>query len=45
MTMMGRATLNDVVLEEPGVSRQHAGIRGDAEGYWIADLGSRTELS
>jgi hypothetical protein len=29
MTMMGRATLNDVVLEEPGVSRQHAGIRGD----------------
>jgi pSer/pThr/pTyr-binding forkhead associated (FHA) protein len=41
MTMMGRAALNDVVLEEPGVSRQHAGIRGDAEGYWIADLGSR----
>ena len=38
---MGRAALNDVVLEEPGVSRQHAGIRGDAEGYWIADLGSR----
>ncbi len=41
ITMMGRAALNDVVLEEPGVSRQHAGIRGDAEGYWIADLGSR----
>jgi pSer/pThr/pTyr-binding forkhead associated (FHA) protein len=41
MTMMGRAALNDVVLEEPEVSRQHAGIRGDAEGYWIADLGSR----
>tara|TARA_B100000809_G_C15052472_1_gene499443 strand:- start:814 stop:1122 length:309 start_codon:yes stop_codon:yes gene_type:complete len=41
MTMMGRAALNDVVLEEPGVSRQHAGIRGDAEGYWNADLGSR----
>ena len=39
--MMGRAALNDVVLEEPGVSRQHAGIRGDAEGFWIADLGSR----
>ena len=41
MTMMGRAELNDVVLVEPGVSRQHAGIRGDAEGYWNADLGSR----
>ena len=41
MTMMGHAALNDVVLKEPGVSRQHAGIRGDAEGYWNADLGSR----
>ncbi len=41
MTMMGRAALNDIVLEEPGVSRQHAGIRGDSEGFWIADLGSR----
>ena len=38
---MGRAPLNDIVLDEPGVSRQHAGIRGDSEGYWIADLGSR----
>ena len=41
ITMMGRAELNDVVLVEPGVSRQHPGIRGDAEGYWNADLGSR----
>ena len=41
MTMIGRATLNDIVLEEPGVSRQHAGLRGDSEGFWIADLGSR----
>ena len=41
MTMIGRAPLNDIVLEEPGVSRQHAGIRGDSEGYWLADLGSR----
>ena len=39
--MMGRAALNDIVVEEPGVSRQHAGIRGDSGGYWIADLGSR----
>jgi pSer/pThr/pTyr-binding forkhead associated (FHA) protein len=38
---MGRAALNDLVLDQPGVSRQHAGIRGDSEGYWIADLGSR----
>ena len=41
MTMIGRAPLNDIVSEEPGVSRQHAGIRGDSEGYWLADLGSR----
>jgi len=41
MIMIGRAPLNDIVLEEPGVSRQHAGIRGDSEGYWLADLGSR----
>ena len=41
MTMMGRAPLNDIVLDDPRVSRQHAGIRGDSEGYWIADLGSR----
>ena len=41
MTMIGRAVLNDIVLDEAGVSRQHAGIRGDTEGYWIADLGSR----
>ena len=41
MTTMGRAPLNDIVMDHQGVSRQHAGIRGDAEGYWIADLGSR----
>ena len=41
MIMIGHAPLNDIVLEQPGVSRQHAGIRGDSEGYWIADLGSR----
>ena len=39
--MLGRAPLNDIVVDEPGISRQHAGIRGDNEGYWIADLGSR----
>ncbi len=41
MTMFGRAPLNDIVVDEPGVSRQHSGIRGDEEGFTIADLGSR----
>ncbi len=41
MLMIGRAPLNDIVLDESGVSRQHAGIRGDSEGYWVSDLGSR----
>ena len=41
MVILGRSALNDLLLDEPGVSRQHAGIRGDAEGFWIADLGSR----
>ena len=38
---MGRGPTNDIVVEEPGVSRQHAGIRNDEQGYWIEDLGSR----
>ena len=41
MTSMGRAAGNDVVVEASGVSRQHAGIRKSADGYWIEDLGSR----
>ena len=41
MKTSGRAPLNDMVVDEPGVSRQHAGIRGDEAGYWIEDLGSR----
>ncbi len=41
MLTIGRAPLNDIVVDSPCVSRQHAGIRGDSEGYWIADLGSR----
>ena len=40
MVVLGRSPL-DVVVDERGVSRQHAGIRGDSEGFWIADLGSR----
>ena len=41
MTTLGRTPLNDIVVDTPGVSRQHAGIRCDSEGYWIADLDSR----
>ena len=41
MLVMGRGPLNDVVLGDTAVSRQHAGIKGDSEGYWIADLGSQ----
>ena len=41
MIIIGRASTNDIVLDEPGISRQHAGIRGDAQGFWIGDLGSR----
>lgn len=40
-TMLGRAPFNDIVVEEPGVSRQHAGIRAERDGFWIQDLGSR----
>ena len=41
MLTIGRGALCDIVLEDNGVSRQHAGIRGDPDGFWIADLGSR----
>ena len=37
----GCAHPNDMVVDELGVSRPHAGIRGGANGYWISDLGSR----
>ena len=40
-TLLGRAEDNDVVYEEPRVSRQHAAIRGGRDGYWLQDLGSR----
>ena len=41
VTTIGRVSLNDIVLDDPGVSRQHASIRGDSEGYWIQDHGSQ----
>ena len=39
--IIGRAPGNDIVVDEAEVSRQHASIRGEAGGYWIADLESR----
>ena len=41
MTMIGRVASNDVVLDEQGVSRQHARIKADSDGYWLFDSGSR----
>ena len=41
LTRMGRAPVNEIILDQPGISRQHADIRGDANGYRIVDLGSR----
>ena len=41
MATMGRAALNHIVVDEPGVSRQHAAIRSDSEGCTLSDLGSR----
>ena len=41
VTMIGRAPNNDIVIDEPGVSRQHTRIGGDRSGYWIQDLSSQ----
>ncbi len=41
ITLIGRSEDNNIVVEEGNVSRQHAGIRSEATGYWIEDLGSR----
>ena len=40
-TRIGRGTPNEISIDDPGVSRQHATIRGAPDGYWITDLGSR----
>lgn len=37
---IGRADSNDLVLAEPAVSRQHAVIRREGNGYVLEDLGS-----
>ena len=38
---IGRVATNDIVVDEEGVSRRHALIRGGPDGYWISDMGSR----
>ena len=38
---MGRESTNDIVVEQPAVSRRHASIFYNAQGYWIQDLGSQ----
>jgi ABC transport system ATP-binding/permease protein len=38
---IGRVPDNDVVLAEDGISRRHAEIRRGAEGWEVADLGSK----
>lgn len=40
VTMIGRASFNDVVAEDTAVSRQHARIQKDSAGHWIIDSGS-----
>ena len=39
-TTIGRLAFNDVVIDESSVSRQHAAVRSDSEGYWAHDLDS-----
>lgn len=41
---IGRATENDLVLQDPAVSRQHAVVRFEADHFVIEDLGSRLGL-
>ena len=41
VTMIGRVSSNDIVVEETWVSRQHANIRKQPNGYWIEDLSSQ----
>ena len=38
---MGRESTNDIVVEQPIVSRNHARIFYNAQGYWIQDLDSQ----
>jgi len=39
--ILGRSVLADVVVDFPGISREHAAIQGNEGGFWISDLRSR----
>jgi hypothetical protein len=39
---LGRALSNDVILEDPRVSRRHAELRWRSGSYYLSDLGSRS---
>jgi pSer/pThr/pTyr-binding forkhead associated (FHA) protein len=40
VTLIGRSSRCDIVVEDPNVSRQHAEIRRRGDSYVIRDLGS-----
>ena len=40
VTTLGSVAGNSIVLADAAVSRKHAGIRRDSNGYVLADLGS-----
>ncbi|MEZ5126578.1 MAG: DUF3662 and FHA domain-containing protein [Thermoleophilia bacterium] len=44
VTMLGRSRRCDIVVEDPNVSREHAEIRRQQEGYVVRDLGSTNGL-
>jgi pSer/pThr/pTyr-binding forkhead associated (FHA) protein len=40
-TRIGRQSDNDIVLDDASVSRYHAIVSRDADGFWIEDTGSK----
>jgi hypothetical protein len=40
--LIGRRSMNHLVIDDPGVSRMHAWIDGEGDRYYINDAGSRT---
>lgn len=40
VTMLGRSPESNVTIDDPHVSRRHAMIRKQNDGYWLYDLGS-----
>ncbi len=42
---LGRHSNNHIVLDDDRISKKHAEIWYDADGYWIKDLGSRNGVT